>query len=609
MVARRAVLGGIGATALTGAFAPAAATVGGGGRRSRVGGDLQATYAGLFEAALASSPETATLEGLDTGGRAALKRRLDDRSLGARLNIYAPLVALGPTLAGEPLPGDAREHQWLQTFRWYAEQAERMRSVAGLTVNGYGYPIPYAVTQLSGAYVEVPDLLANQHVIADAADCEAYLDRLAALPRVIDQGTDTGRVQADGGVIPPDFVCDATLTQLRDLAAGRGAQAELVKGLVTRASAARIGGDWQRRAVALVDGPVAAALGRQIAHMEALRRRAQPTAGVGARPRGDRLYAVALGFHTSTVMTPLEVHRTGLEQVASLQAEADALMATLGLGSGPVVARMNALAKDPDQLFPDTDAGRAALLAFVQDRLAEVMRRLPQAFDHLPRTPLAIRRTPVETQQGAPLALNQPGSADGTRPGLVSINLATTANWPKWQLPTTVYHEGVPGHHLQGSLATEAGGTPDLLKVLQANAYNEGWAVYAEQLADELGVYDDMPIGELGRLQASLWRACRLVADTGIHAFGWSRDRAIAYMVDQGGLTPDNARREVERYVVWPGQACSYKIGQLEFLRQREAARARMGTRFSLKAFHDAVLLGGDMPLAVMAGLLRQTMV
>lgn len=236
-----------------------------------------------------------------------------------------------------------------------------------------------------------------------------------------------------------------------------------------------------------------------------------------------------------------------------------------------------------------------------------MMRRLPQAFDRLRRTTLEIRRTPVATQAGAPLALNQPGSADGIRPGLVSIDLATTANWPRWQLPTTVYHEGVPGRHLQDSLASEAGGTPGLLTVLQANAYNGGWAVYAEQLADELGVYDEMPIGRLGRLQAGLWRACRLVVDTGLHAFGWSRERAIAYMVGEGGLTPDNARREVERHVVWRGRrAATRSVNSSSCASAKPPARA--WARFSLNAFHAAVLLGGDMPLAVTADLLRETM-
>lgn len=605
-------MSGLGATALARSFAPsiASATVGlARAGMSRASPEPTATYDALFEGALVASPETATLEGLDTDGRAALKHRLDDRSLANRLNVYSPLVTARASLAEQPRPSDVRERQRLQTFRWYADQAEQMRSVSGLTVNSYGYPIPYAVTQLSGAYAEVPDLLVNQHTIQTEADCEAYLDRLAALPRAIDQGSEVGRVQAANGVVPPDFICDAALAQLRDIAAGRGRQATLVLGLTARAKTAGIGGDWERRAVALVDGPVAVALSRQITHIEALRARSQPIAGIGGRTGGDHLYAVALAFHTSRAMTPDEVHKVGLKQVALVQAEAGVLMTRLGLGGGPVVARLNALAKAPDQLFPDTDAGQTALLAFVQERLADVMRRLPQAFNRLPRTPLAIRRTPVETQHGAPLALDLPGSADGTRPGLVSINLETTANWPKWQLPTTVYHEGMPGHHLQGSLATEAGGIPGLLKILQANAYNEGWAVYAEQLADELGVYDEMPIGRLGRLQASLWRACRLVVDTGLHAFGWSRERAIAYMTDEGGLTPDNARREVDRYVVFPGQACSYKIGQLEILRQRAAARARMGVRFSLKAFHDAVLLGGDMPLAVMADLLDEIMV
>ena len=283
-------------------------------------------------------------------------------------------------------------------------------------------------------------------------------------------------------------------------------------------------------------------------------------------------------------------------------------MDRLGYPRGPTVARMNALAKDPAQLFPDSDAGRAALLAFVRERTEDMKRRLPSAFTHMPRTPMEVRRVAAAAQLGAPLASSMPGSMDGSRPGTIYFNLATTADWPKWQVPSLAYHEGLPGHHLQGSLVNEAPAIPDVLKLLQPNAYNEGWGLYAEQLADELGAYDDAPLGRLGKLQASLFRACRLVVDTGMHAQGWSRERAIAYLQDEGGVAPEMARREIERYVAWPGQACSYKVGYLEIMRQRQAAKARLGERFSIKAFHDAVLMGGGMPLSVMERLITNTL-
>lgn len=342
--------------------------------------------------------------------------------------------------------------------------------------------------------------------------------------------------------------------------------------------------------------------------MADLRSRADASAGIGTRPQGAAIYDMMLHFHLTTRSTPADVHRIGLEQVAATQAEASALMNQLGYPAGPAVARMNALARDPAQLFPDTDAGREALLTFVRERSEDVKRRLSAAFSHLPRTQMEVRRVPEAIQLGAPLAYSTPGSPDATRPGVIFFNLATPADWPKWQLPSTTYHEGYPGHHLQGSLVSEAPAVPDILKIVQPNAYNEGWGLYAEQVADELGVYDGAPLARLGKLQASLFRACRLVVDSGIHAQGWSRERAIAYLIDEGGVPPETARRETERYMVWPGQACSYKIGYLEIMRQRQAATARLGNRFSVKAFHDAVLMGGGMPLSVMDQLLATSL-
>jgi uncharacterized protein (DUF885 family) len=261
---------------------------------------------------------------------------------------------------------------------------------------------------------------------------------------------------------------------------------------------------------------------------------------------------------------------------------------------------------DPEYLWPNDAAGRAAMIAYISDRVREMTQRLPRAFSHLPRTPLEVRRVPEATELGSPGAYSSPGSLDGQRPGAIYFNLHDTANWPRWTVATTVYHEGVPGHLLQGSIANEASDIPVLFKLLNSNAYTEGWALYAEQLADELGAYEKEPLGRLGMLQGSLFRACRIVVDTGMHARGWSREQAIAYLIENAGSTPDDARREIERYVSWPGQACGYKIGHLEVLRLREDARKRLAGRFDLKKFHDVVLSYGSLPLAVLTRALDE---
>lgn len=529
----------------------------------------------LLDESLSASPQLATIFGLDTGERVRLKHRLDDRGPSNRLSMYGSFHKMAPKPAAAATPPDPRGRQWLETARWFADTARDMAAIENLTVSSVTYPLPYALTQLTGAYVEVPDMLATQHSIADATDCEAYIDRLSALAAAIDQDTEMSRMQAAAGIVPPDFICDRTTSQLDDLAKDRGAASGLVQALATRASAANIRGEWARRAVALVDGPIQAALMRQQAHMRSLRSQAVESAGIGTRPQDGAFYEMALRFHLTTGTSSAEVHRIGLEQVAAVQAEAGALMDKLGIAAGPTVARMNALAKDPAQLFPNTDAGRETLLAFVRERTEDMRRRLPAAFAHLPRTLMEVRRVPVAIQLGSPFAYSSAGSMDGTRPGITWLNLTTTADWPKWQLPTLAYHEGLPGHHLQGSLSSEETEIPAVFNIFPPNAYNEGWGLYAEQLADELGVYDDMPLGRLGKLQASLFRACRLVVDTGIHVQGWSRESAIAYLIQEGGVASEMARRETERYVSWPGQACSYKMGYLEIMRQREATRVR----------------------------------
>jgi uncharacterized protein (DUF885 family) len=352
--------------------------------------------------------------------------------------------------------------------------------------------------------------------------------------------------------------------------------------------------------VQIVDGPLAAALDRQIALVQQQRDRAGHAPDVRRLPGGEAYYALCLRFQTSTRMTPDEAHALGLAQVEEISAAAGELLRAQGLTEGSVGARLTALGQDPKWLYPNTDAGRTQLLADLNAQVAAMQRRLPEVFATLPRTPVEVRRVPPQIELGAPRGYAQAGSIDGSRPGAYYINLADTSIWPKWALPTLTYHESLPGHHLQGTLALQAAGTPMLHKTMWFNAFGEGWALYAEQLADELGMYRDFPLGRLGRLQSFLYRAVRIVVDTGMHWKGWSREQARDYMASVVGLAPGAVDSEIDRYCVWPGQACGYKIGHLEFVRLRETARAKLGGRFDLKEFHTAVLQGGSMPLEVL---------
>jgi uncharacterized protein (DUF885 family) len=564
-------------------------------------------YDGLLESVLRLSPETATSYGLDSGPRAALKHRLDDRGPAHRLNLFDAIIDAGPALAAARPPADPRAAIFRAMALSMAEMSRPFRSFPYGGVGGYGYPVANVLTQVSGAYQAAPDFLETQHTVATADDAAAYLDRLSDFARVADQETEHLRADAGRGVTPPGFLIDRTLAQLASFQAGqRGASAGLVRSLADRAAARRLAGDWAGRAQALVDGPVAAAIARQVAALQALRPHARDTAGVGALPDGQAYYAACLRFQTTTTLSPDAAHALGLEQVAAVTAETRAVLDQAGFRGGTVAEGLKAVSNDPAQLFPNDDAGRAQMLDYIRARLKDMYARLPRAFETLPKTPLEVRRVPPANQLGSPGAYSLAGSIDGARPGGIYFNQADLANWPRWDLDTTVYHEGVPGHHLAGSIANETPDIPPLFKLLNFNAYAEGWALYAEQLADELGAYDDRPLGRLGRLKGSLFRACRIVVDTGLHAKGWSRERAIAYMIDSGGSTPDDARREIERYCAWPGQACGYKIGHLEFLRLRKLARDRLGPRFDLKGFHTAVLDKGAMPLDVMGQAVDQ---
>ena len=559
-------------------------------------------FPGILDAFLALSPEQATTAGLDTGARSPLKHRLDARDTAHRLRFYDALINARPALQRARSDASGRSARVLDSALWVSDIFAGIQTFPYASVDGYYYPVPFAVTQMSGAYKDVPDFLDVQHSVTSRDDAEAYLDRLADFAKVVEGETALCREQAARGAAPPSFILDRTIAQLqRFQAAQSGATPGLVASLVRRTTAAGIAGDWEARARSLVAGPLAAAIAGQAAMIESLRPGARTTAGAGSLPDGQAFYARCLAFHTSTNLSPDAAHAIGLEQVRAISAQARTVLNGQGVTKGTVAEGVKALWTDPRFQFPDTDAGRAKVLAFIQDRLDDIKARLPKAFSALPKTPLEVRRVPPEIELGAPGAYSQGGSIDGSRPGAIYFNLADTHNWPSWVIPTTVYHEGLPGHHLAASFANEANDLPTIFKLLVFNAYNEGWALYAEELADELGVYDDAPLGRLGRLQDSLFRACRIVVDTGLHAKGWSRERAIAYVVDNAGSTPDDARREIERYCSWPGQACGYKIGHLEFLRLRADARRKLGQRFDLKAFHDTVLRNGPMPLTTLS--------
>jgi uncharacterized protein (DUF885 family) len=563
-------------------------------------GDARQLYDRIFQAMLRESPELATGLGLDTGAYADLRSKLSPSGPGGKMGAYKPMVEQLPALRRlEGGGAQGRDKAFLDTILWLGERVEELSRTPYGTFDGY--PVPYVLSQLTGSYQSVPDFLDSQHKVETRADAEAYIARLEAFARNVDLEVEHARADAGRGVVPPDFIIDRTITQTRALREQHGERSGLVESLVRRARAKNIEGDWARQASAIVDGRIGAALDRQLALLAELRRGAGHDPAASRLPGGATFYAQCLRFHTSTGMSPEDVHQTGLRQIAELGAEAEPLLRAEGLTQGSVGARITALGRQERHLYPNTDAGRAEILANLTDYMSRLRARMPECFATIPRSPMEIRRVPEAIELGAPRGYAMGPSLDGSRPGAFYINLRDTRSWPKWALPTLTHHEAIPGHLWQGSIVIENQSIPLLHRNIGIAAYGEGWGLYAEQLADEIGMYRDYRIGRLGMIQSFMYRAARLVTDSGMHAKGWSREQAIRFFMENVGLDELSSTSEIERYVVWPGQACSYKIGHNEIVRLREEARTRLGDRFDLKGFHDAVLQNSDMPLEVLA--------
>ncbi len=483
---------------------------------------------------------------------------------------------------------------------------------AGAFEFGNGAQSPYVVTQLGGAYTQQPDFLSSRHPITTRDQTEAYLTRLSQYARVLDQESRMIADDAGNGMIPPDFCIDGAVAQLRGFAETAPAQTVLVSSLARRIPDVAEIPEGERagflsRAELIVRDEVLPAYQRQIEALGVIRPRASHDAGILHRPQGAEMYAAALRAYTTTTMTADEIHNMGVELVNSAKSEIDAIFRAQGMTNGTVAERIQALGRRPDQRYPSTEAGRTQLLADLNAQVAAIRARMPDVTGRQARANLEIVRVPAYIEAGSPGGYYQPPSLDGSRPGAYYINLRDPANeWPKYSLPTLTYHEGIPGHHWQIAIQQESEGLPFFRSALSFfGAFIEGWGLYSEQLADEMGVYDDNPFGRIGYLNSAAFRASRLVVDTGIHAKGWSREQAIQSMAEATGGGGPGTVTEIERYCVIPGQACSYMVGREAIKRMRANAQTALGNRFDLKGFHDTLLINGSTPLTVTENLVN----
>ncbi len=563
---------------------------------------------GFTDEILMQTPETATQLGLDKGKLAALRGELSQNSDASEAKFDATIQSIHDRLlktdrAALSTPAQIR----YDTVKYATERGidgTKFKYGGGAGAGFFGGTGPYEVTQQNGAAGSVPDFLVSAHDIKSKADAEAYLARVSAFARQIEQETVQLKEKAAIGVVPPKFIADNAMGILKGFRATPAAQQTLVTNLDEKTKKLGLTG-YGEKAAKIMETMVYPALDREITAFAASTANAPMTAGVQRLPDGEAYYAWALRLGTTTTRSAQEIHQIGLDQNEQIKARMEAILKAQGMTKGTVGERVTALNKDPRFLYPDTDKGRADLIAYCNERIAMVRKIMPKFSKLGLKADVIVKRVPPDIQDGAGLGYMNPAALDGSRPAIYYINLKSTSLWPKYQIASLCAHEGIPGHTWQlAYLAEHHDEVPSISSLTGFNAFVEGWALYAEQLIDESGLYDNDPWSRIGYLQAQQFRACRLVVDTGIHALGWSREQAVRFLTSESGKGENAATSEVDRYCAAPGQACGYKMGHNEITRLRDKTKAALGAKFDLAAYDDAVIRTGGVPLELLEGVI-----
>lgn len=567
----------------------------------------------IAEKLLGHLRETAVYNGTAGAlGGGPLARALDDYSPSGEAALRAELQAGRDTLARIRLAGTASTSLRLATVAAILENGTRSAAIPYGRVNPLSFSghNPYIVTQLAGPHIDSVNVMMEQQSLASAAAVDAWLEKLDSFPSAFDGVIEKIRADKAAGCVPPRALLEKTLPVLDSFAQGKAASHPMIRALARRMGEAGLSRQMQtlalRRATTSLQKRARPAYAKLREVIAGLVPEGRSEAGIWAQPMGAEFYAANVRALGDSPLSPDDIHQIGLDEATRISAEMNALLAKRGLTQGSIGARMTALAKDPANQFADSDKGRAELLDYVRAKLRASEALYPQLLPRaaIPRQALVVKRVPLATQDSAPGGYYDGPSLDGTRPGTYWINLRDMSAVPRFRLPTLSYHEGVPGHHTQGAIAAALGEAPLLIRIASFNAFQEGWALYGEKLMAELGAYKDDPLGDLGRLQDELFRATRLVVDTGLHHKRWSREKAIQTMIDFTGVAESRVTAEIERYMAWPGQALGYKLGQLRLLAMRDAYKAKRGRSADLRIFHSIVLGSGAMPLDLIEGQL-----
>ncbi len=554
-----------------------------------------------YEEALLRSPIALTRL-----GRKERYDEMDDVSeaeLEAQLQMQAEAVAeLQANFDYDALTQDAKV-----SYDLWVSQYQTARSLAPYRRHGYIFQ------QQNGIHTFLPTFLITLHTVANDSEMQAYISRIGGIARMIDQLVERAKLGAAEGVRPPRFSYEIVLQEAQALITGApfDAQSDIDSPLLADAKA-KIktlldAGDFNEdMAVDLLSQAEAALLGSFEPSYQALiqwleadyANTDEQARGVGALPDGEAYYSALLASSTTTDLTAEQIHALGLSEVARIKEEMEALKDSVAF-NGTLSDFFTFIKTDQRFLFPNNDEGRQAYLDESTRFIADMRRKIPDYFGRLPKAELDVKRVEAFREQDGAAQHYRAGTPDGSRNGTYYAHLSDMNSMPQYDMEAVAYHEGIPGHHMQISIALELEDVPEFRKTVSFTSFIEGWALYAEKLAREMGGYED-PYKDFGRLNAEIWRAIRLVVDTGIHAQGWTEQQAVDYFLANSSLSEGQIRSEVRRYITTPAQATTYKIGMLKFLELREKATNELGDDFDIRAFHDIVLGGGALPLTLL---------
>lgn len=574
-------------------------------------------YDKIFVELLLDSPEMTTAMGIPVLYDWS-KDELDDISDAKQWEDFEKWKGIHATLTSYDFEGQSKANQLNTKILGYFLKG----SVDSEPFFYHGYP----VNQMFGIQSGLPSFMENSHKLKDKSDVEAYIARLSKFDTKFDQLLEGLKIRESKGIIPPKFVIKRVVNEMKGFVGHKEAVLEnldnapipvksniLYTNFETKVAdieglSAEEKTKYQTQVEAVIQTTVFGAYGKLINYFEDLDTKATTDDGVWKLPDGENYYAYQLKQATTTDLSPEEVHQIGLKEVARIKAEMWTILEQEGYGDttqtlGEII---QALSKEERFLYPENDEGRELLLKEYQAILDEISQGLDDAFDIRPKAEMEVRRVPEFKEEGSAKAYYNRPPMDNSRGGIFYANLRKVHEHPTYTMKTLAYHEGIPGHHFQVAIQSELEGLPIFRTAIPFTAYMEGWALYTEQLAYELGFYEKDSFGNLGRLQAEIWRAVRLVVDTGIHHKKWTREKAIDYMVANTGLTTTEVVTEIERYIVMPGQACSYKIGMMKILELRAKAKKVLGNRFDLKQFHNVVLKNGAVPLTILEELVDE---